>query len=148
MRRLFGVLLLPVALAALAGCGDDDGTAQGPRSTQEQDPELVQMIALTSAGGKVSPEAWFVDDREQMQAYVKQFDDRDQVTGALQQAAKDAGERDGRLAVATVAIGCDVPPGVTITEGDDGPEIHPAKIVEPHKECFAATTSIALVSIP
>ena len=139
-----GTLLL---VAALVGCGDDGGTTDQPR-TEEPEPELVQMIVITSAGGEVSPAAYFVDERDQMKAYVKTFEDRGDVAAELQQAAKAAEDREGRLAVATVAVGCDVPPGVSITEGADGPEVHPEKVVDPKQECFAATTSIALVEIP
>jgi hypothetical protein len=145
MRRILGTLLL---LSVLVGCGDDEGTPTADPSADQSGPELVQMIVLTSAGGEVSPEAYFVDDRDQMKAYVKTFEDRDDVTAALQQAAEDAADRDGRLAVATVAIGCDVPPGVGITEGEHGWEVTPRKIVDPKQECFAAATSIALVEIP
>jgi hypothetical protein len=144
MRRILGTLILVVALA---GCGDDGGTTDQP-GTEETEPGLVQMIVLTSAGGEVSPEAYFVDDRAQMKAYVETFEDRDDVASALRQAAKAAEDREGRLAVATVALGCDVPPGVHITGEGDGLEIHPEKVVDPKKECFAATTSIALVEIP
>ena len=144
MRRILGTLLL---LSVLVGCGDDEGTPAADPPPDQSEPELVQMIVLTSAGGEVSPEAYFVDDRDQMRAYVKTFEDRDDVTAALQQAAEDAADREGRLAVATVAVGCDVPPGVSITEGEDGWEVTPGKIVDPKKECFAPATSIALVEI-
>ena len=147
MRRIFAALLVvPAAAAALAACGSDQ---EDPGlQPADPEPELVQMLVLTSAGGEVAPTAYFVDERAQMKAYVKTFEDRDDVTAALQQAAADAGEREGRLAVATVAIGCDVPPGVSITDGEDGPEVHPDKIVDPKQECFAPTTSIAVVEIP
>ena len=85
------------------------------------------MLVLTAAGGEVSPTAYFVDDGEEMQAYVKTFEDRDAVAAAVQQAVEDAGDREGRLAAATVAIGCDVPEGVNITEGDDGRRCTPTR---------------------
>jgi hypothetical protein len=80
-----------------------------------------------------------------MKAYVKTFDDRDDVAEAIQQAVKDAGDRAGRLAVATIAVSCDVPPDVSIIESTKGLEVRPTKIVDPIPECFAPTTSIALV---
>jgi hypothetical protein len=148
MRRFLGMfLLLLVGLAALAGCGEeDDGSAQA--TPDDAEPELVQMLVLTSAGGEVSPTAYYVDDRAELDAYVKTFEDRDGAAAAVQQAVQDAGDTEGRLAAATVAIGCDVPEGVSITEGDQGPEVHPDKIADPKQECFAAQTSIALVEIP
>ena len=69
----------------------------------------------------MAPKAYFVDERHEMKAYVKTFEDRDDVAEAIQQAVTDAGEREGRLAVATIAIGCDVPPGVSIIEADGRP---------------------------
>jgi len=139
-------MLLLVGLAALAGCGDDDGSAEP--SSDASEPELVQMLVLTSAGGEVSPTAYYVDDPEEMDAYLKTFEDRDDVSAAVQQAVADAGDTEGRLAAATVAVGCDVPEGVSITEGDNGPEVHPDKIADPKQECFAPTTSVAIVEIP
>ncbi len=146
MRRTLCAALLVVALA---GCGDDEKSEANPNPGEETaGPELVQIVVLTSAGGKVAPEAYYVDDRKAMKAYVKTFDDRDDVTDAIKQAVTDAGEREGSLAVATIALGCDVPPGVSIIESTKGPEVRPSKIVDPVKECFAPTTSIALVEIP
>jgi hypothetical protein len=146
MRRFLGTLLL---LTALAGCGDDDGgTTDQPAPQEPAEPGLVQMLVLTSAGGEVSPTAYFVDDRKQMKAYVKTFEDRDQVIESLQQAAEDAGDHEGRLAAATVFIGCDTPSDVHVTEGEDGWEVHPKKVPDSKLQCFAPMTSIALVEIP
>ncbi len=116
MRRILCALLL---LAALAGCGDDDGdgTVAGP-DAEAAEPELVQIVVITSAGGKVAPRAYFVDDRQEMKDYVKTFENRDDVVEAVRQAVTDAGEREGRLAVATIAIGCDVPPDASIVVTD------------------------------
>ena len=148
MRRILCALLLA---AALTGCGDDDGVDQSPDPVADADagePELVQILVLTSAGGTVAPEAYFVDDRQAMKAYVKTFEDRDDVAEAIRQAVEDAGEVEGDLAVATIAVGCDVPPGVSIIESTNGVEVRPSKIVDPIPECFAPTTSIALVEVP
>jgi hypothetical protein len=144
MRRILCALLLA---GALTGCGDDDGGTTDP-TPDAAEPEVVQIVALSSAGGKVAPRGYFVDDRDEMKAYVKTFADRDDVVEALQQAVRDAGEREGRLAVATIAVGCDVPPGASVIVSTKGPEVRPSKIVDPIPECFAPTTSIALVEIP
>ena len=150
MRRISRTLVLTSLLAGLlAGCGDDDGDeAKEPPAGQVAEPALVQTIVLTSAGGKVDPRAYFVDEPKQMQTYIRTFDDRDDVQAAIQQAVTDAGDRQGELAVATIAIGCDVPENVSITEGNDSVLVTPGKIANPKQECFAPTTSIALVEIP
>ena len=96
----------------------------------------------------MAPRAYFVDDRQEMKDYVKTFENRDDVVETVRQAVTDAGEREGRLAVATIAIGCDVPPDASIVVTTDGPEVRPGKIVDPIPECFAPATSIALVEIP
>ena len=145
MRRTLCALLL---LAALAGCGDDDGDGTSDPTPKAAEPELVQIVVITSAGGKVAPRAYFVDDRQEMKDYVKTFENRDDVVETVRQAVTDAGEREGRLAVATIAIGCDVPPDASIVVTTDGPEVRPGKIVDPIPECFAPATSIALVEIP
>lgn len=135
-------------LAALVACGDDDGDGTSDPTADAAEPELVQIVVITSAGGKVAPRAYFVDDRQEMKAYVKTFEDRDDVAEAVRQAVTDAGPREGRLAIATIAVGCDVPPSATIIVTTDGPEVRPAKIVDPVPECFAPATSIALVEVP
>ncbi len=149
MRRIICALALAGLLTGLlAGCGDGGGDeAEDPPGTAPE-PALVQTLVLTSAGGKVAPKAYFVDEPAQLKAYVKTFEDRDDVQAAVRQAVTDAGEREGRLAVATIAIGCDVPEDVTITEGNDSVLVTPGKIANPKQECFAPTTSIALVEIP
>ena len=138
------LLLTPV----LAGCGSDP---QDPGlQPAGPEPELVQTVVLTAAGGEVSPSAYFVDDRKDMTTFVTTFEDRDGVVAAVEQAVEDAGDREGRLAAATVAIGCDVPEGVSITQDPDQgrPEVRADKISNPKQECFAPMTSIALVEIP
>ena len=149
MRRIFCALALAGLLTGLlAGCADDGGDEADDPPATAPEPALVQTLVLTSAGGKVSPKAYFVDDPAQLKAYLKSFEDRDDVEAAVQQAVTDAGEREGRLAVATIAIGCDVPEDVTITEGKDSVLVTPGKIANPKEECFVPTTSIALVEVP
>jgi len=148
MKRLIAALLLVPVLSA---CGDDPGGATADDPAPEPttvEPTLVQPIVLTSAGGEVSTRAYFVDERADMKAYVRTFHDRKDVIAAIQQGVEDAGEREGRLAVATVAVGCDVPEGVNVTEGEDGWEVVAGKIVDPKQECYAPMTTIALVEIP
>ena len=132
---------------ALAGCGEDDGGSTEP-SSDASEAELVQMLVLTSAGGEVSPTAYYVDDPRRWTPTRRRSRTATTSSAAVQQAVEDAGDTEGRLAAATVAIGCDVPDGVSITEGDNGPEVHPDKVANPKPECFAPMTSVAIVEIP
>jgi hypothetical protein len=48
---------------------------------------------------------------------------------------------------AVVAIGCDVPPGVTVQHADGGLAITALKVEKPREECFAPVTTVALVAV-
>lgn len=142
MRTLIAALLL---IPLLAACGDDEDETTESAAPQ---PREVTTLVLTSAGGKVDPAVTWTDDRKALKGYLRTFDDRDDVADAIRQAVTDAGEREGRLAVATVGIGCDSPEGVTIVEGEQGWEVTAGKVVDQKKECFAPMTTIAVVEIP
>ena len=139
--------MLAVVLLLLVACASDDQDPGLQPAEPDPEPELVRMLVLTSAGGEVSPTAYDVDDRTQMRAYVRTFEDRDQATSALRAAVREAGDR-GRLVAATVAVGCDVPRDVEVSGADGAPEVRPAKVATPEVECFAPMTSVALVRLP
>ena len=55
---------------------------------------------------------------------------------------------EGQALVGTVvAIGCDVPPGVSVDWNGTGLEVTALKVKKPTKECFAPVTTVALLTV-
>ena len=154
MRRNLGTLLLLPALLGLAGCGDDE-TASDPVDRPSTDPsptsleyDVLAIVSETAVGGTVSEQLTPVSEPGALSAFLEQFEN-----GAFSEeiSAEVEGHdpADGSVvAAAVVAIGCDVPPGVTVTAADDGYVVRADKITEPLKECFAPVTSVAIVEVP
>jgi hypothetical protein len=167
MRRHLGsVLLAPlvVLVLALAGCGGDnesgtitDDPAPSPSGSSkpaEPDPddgqvdfELVAMITETAVGGKSGPAVSLSDD-DSVQQFTSQFDN-DSMETRLQDVVQKTEIPDGMLLYgAVVAIGCDAPTDVLVTNGDTGLVITALKVPSPMQECFAPMTTVAVVLVP
>ena len=70
------------------------------------------------------------------------------LAGDVQDQVATTDVPDGQVvAGAVVAIGCDVPPGVTVQRAGDGIEITPLAVTAPKPECFAPVTTVALVLV-
>ncbi len=83
-----------------------------------------------------------------MQAFTQQFE-RGGLDEKIAQAVAGATVPEGYTVMgAVVSIGCDVPPGVTVTQSSDGWVFTPQKVDKPLQECFAPVTSVALVAVP
>ena len=161
MRRSPGTLLLAAALVAplLTGCGGDDAPTRAedtgtspttPASTSSGgalDFTEVALLSLTAAGGRVSPRATVVDDAAAVSRFATQF--RGEGLGNRLQAAVRKADvpQDRTLVASVVAIGCDVPPGVSVEKLGDGVAIVPLKVTNPLPECLAAVTTVALVEV-
>jgi hypothetical protein len=174
MRRLLGPLLAAALL--LAGCGDstsdaaDDGcddTAScvptsstgpttGPTSgptgspapSDGLEPSTIGIVSQTAIGGRVDLDAVPLDDRQALQEFASQFN-RGGMEEKISQAIGAATVPEGYTVMgAVVAIGCDVPPDVTVTQGPDGWVFAPQEVASPLQECFAPVTSVALVAVP
>jgi hypothetical protein len=162
MRRLLGSCLPALLLVlALGACSDDDesdvaqdpaspsATTSGPSLPDKAgDPEVVDILTATAAGGAVTDPAVPLADDVAVQAFVAQFtggDLADQVQDAV--AGVDAADRE-QLYGAVVAIGCDAPTDVTVFSSPSGVSIQPVTVPSPKSECFAPMTSVALVLVP
>ena len=170
--RTLTTLLLPAVILAgvLGGCGGDDSAAdvadeaspppsssptptptptptETPSPTEESgdaDWRLVEIVHATAAGGETSAKPVPVGDEAERAAFTAQFR-RPELGEQIDRVVSGHTARPGMTLVATViAIGCDVPPGVTYADG----LVTPKKVAEPLQECFAAVTSVAILEIP
>jgi hypothetical protein len=160
MRRTLGpLLLLPLLLGALTGCGDDDESANdGPTPSESSntaapspdpaaEPVVVAVVSETNAGGTVSDVLSPVDGAA-LDDFLTRLDSGslgDKVRGEVE--SYDAPEGHS-LGAAVVAVACDVPPGVSVTEAGDGWAVSPHKVPSPLPECFAPVTTVVVVDVP
>ena len=153
MRRTLGPLLLATLLSAalLAGCGTDE--AASPRassSSPESGPVKSTQVALLSrsaAGGAVDKRAVVLDGPAAVDEFVGQFRTdamRQDVRAAVASTDVPAGTT---LVGAVVAVGCNVPSGVTAQSRDDGVALVPLEPTTTHRECLVAVTTVALVLV-
>lgn len=145
MRRTLGTLLVLPLL--LAGCGDDTQPATEASSTS-LDYDVLAVISETAAGGTVSPTLTPVPGPDELAAFTEQFESdtfREEIAAIVQDNEPQEGYV---VSAAVVAIGCDVPPGVSVVAAGDGFEVHADKVADPLKECFAPVTSVAVVMVP
>jgi hypothetical protein len=175
MKRLLGPCLLGPCLLApclvvlcltLAACGDstsdtasDPGdqtsTPAGetsapdvPSPTPGQEPQPVAIVSQTAAGGAVDLNAVPVEDGAARREFTAQFK-KGGLDEKIAQAVAAATVPEGFTVMgAVVSIGCDVPPGVTVSQSEDGWVFTPQKVPSPLQECFAPVTSVALVAVP
>jgi hypothetical protein len=139
--------LLVTAVPGLAGCGTDGGGSPAPDPGGSSYGEPV-LVSGTAAGGRVATRATMLPDEGSMLVYVRSF--RQPFATKLERAARRvAVAPDEQLAAAVVAVGCDVPPGATVTEdADEDIVIRPDDVASPRAECFAPVTTVALVAVP
>lgn len=174
MRRTLGPLLLLPLL--LAGCGEegtgsatDDPTSSAsstpaPTSTTTPTPTdeppatepagdgatVLGLVHETNAGGSVSDQLTPIDG-DGLLDFLTQLDSSS-LSEQVMTIAEDNPPTDGhRLMAAVVAIGCDVPPGVTVTAAFDDSgtwAVVPDKVTAPLQECLAPVTTVAVVDVP
>ncbi|KQZ67169.1 hypothetical protein [Nocardioides sp. Root151] len=169
-RRTSLLLAVPTTLLALTlgACGsesdgDDDTRAEdttqttpstGPGSTSPSpstggggvDFDEVAILHATAAGGETSAAPVVLDSDAAVADFVAPFTRGD--LGQQVQTTYDATKvPDGRTMVGSViSIGCDVPPGVTVSAADSL-TITPKKVASPLPECLAPVTTVALVLV-
>lgn len=168
MRRTLGTSLALTLLSTLllSGCGSDaevqdpaDATVSDPAASSTPSPsetqtdgdaegpvdyEVVALVDETAAGGRTSPMLTLVEAPDELDTFTSQFRG-DAFAEEIRTAADTS--YDGQLWAAVVSVGCDVPPGVFVEEGEAGYLITPGKVADPMQECLAAVTTVALVAI-
>jgi hypothetical protein len=159
MRRLLGSVLPTLLLvAALGACGDEEsvtatddptpvasGSPTESSTGDEVDFDLVDTITVTAAGGAVMPIAISMSDEASVAGFNAQFESDDMVQ-QVQDAVAGAEVPEGQaLYAAVVAIGCDSPTDVSVTDTGSGLVITAQKVPSPMPECFAPMTTVALV---
>lgn len=108
--------------------------------------ELLEIVSGTAAGGQASLEAVAITSAADADAFTAAF--RRQLAGDVKTALAEARRGgSGSIYAAVVGLGCDIPPGVTVTESANGYTIIGTKVADPMDECFAAVTSVAVVAI-
>ncbi|MCW2764825.1 MAG: hypothetical protein JWO11_784 [Nocardioides sp.] len=154
MRRLLGTLLvLLVLVAGVGACSDaspdavDNPSTTAAPSDPPAEPTEVAILSQTAAGGTVSTRAVPLPDAAAVARFTRQFEKPllgNQVAAKVRATEVPGGQV---LVGAVIAIGCDVPPGVTVSDLGDGLAIVPDKVASPMQECFAPVTSVALVLV-
>ena len=153
MKRLLGPALL--ALVLLAGCGDST-------SDSASDPAVPAVLPTSTAVGRADGRRGATDDRDRvadgrwrevdlnavpvdddaaLQEFTAQFN-KAGLEEKIATAVAGATVPEGYTVMgAVVAIGCDVPPDVSVEQGPDGWVITPHKVPSPLQECFAPVTT-------
>jgi len=159
MKRFLGPLgpLGPLALAtalaaALAACGGEPADRADDPATQVRttpgEPQVVTIVSGTAADGEVVAEATLIEDDRALDRYLRQFTSPSFV-GDLQDAVDTVDPAADRVVgLAVIAIGCDVPPSAMVSEDQGEFVVLPGKVVDPHYECFAPVTSVAVLDLP
>lgn len=172
MMRLLGLLLSFLLAAALTACGgsgedssgdasgddpaatpsssgsasDSDSASPGPGGLQ---PSQVEIVSQTNAGGQVDERAVVLDTQTDVDEFLAELEPG-QLTDGVQEVFDARSTKGGEtLLGAVVAIGCDVPKDVELTEADGGAviAITPVKVKATTNQCLAAVTSIAVVTV-
>jgi len=146
MRRGLGSTALLGALV-LAGCGDEKPGEADDEPRGPIDFELVEMVTETAVGGMVSPGAVPLADVIAVEQFSGQFEN-DRMETRLVQLFDGLEVPDDKAAyAAVVAIGCEVPPDVTVTSTDTGILIEGTKPTTKPVQCLAPMTSVAVVLV-
>ena len=159
MRRTLGPLLLATLFSSLfstgllTGCGTDGAASprgSSPSSSREPGSVKSMQVALFSrsaAGGEVDERAVVLDGAAAVHEFVGRFR-----TDAMRQDVREAVASTDvpagmTLVGAVVAVGCDVPSGVTVQSRDDGVALVPLEPTTTHRECLVAVTTVALMLV-
>ncbi|MDZ5621990.1 hypothetical protein SFC88_14175 [Nocardioides sp. HM23] len=157
MKRYLGTLVLIGALAGLTGCGDDpddraDVRADDPVSTsdteQPADLEVVDIVSGVAAGGEVAETATIIESEAVLGRYLDQFRSPTLVD-ELMAVVETADPVEGRvIGLAVIEVSCNEPPSAHVTQVGGRFFVTAGKVVNPHPECYAPVTSVAVLDLP
>jgi surface antigen len=146
--------LVTVLLAVATGCGQeaasDRGSDPASPSTQSSSSDVawtqVAIVSGTAAGGSTGATLVRLDTPAALDAFVAQFE-RPRLGDDVRRAVEAADVPDGQVvAGAVVSIGCDVPPGVTLST-KEALRVVPDQAATPLRECLAPVTSVAVLTV-
>lgn len=139
---------LALVLAVAVGCGEERSSGAGTTAPSPPGESWTEVAILTgtAAGGTVSAEPTRLDTPSALDAFVAQFQ-RPGLGADVRRAVESADLPEGHVPVGSViAIGCDIPPGVDVDPAA-GFSITAQKVASPLQECFAAMTSVAILTV-
>lgn len=124
-----------------------DPTDAGSTSTGGVDFEEVAILHGTAEGGTTATSPVLLDSQAAVDAFASGFSGRN-LAEKIRSTYDSTDIPEGTaLVAATISVGCDVPPGVTVVSGQEGLQVIGKKVVSPLRECFAPVTSVALVLV-
>lgn len=136
-----------VASSSAAAAGASSATPGARVDRGPAEPQLVDMVAITAAGGEVTTTPTPVDGEVALAAYLAGFDPR--VGARLRQAVGAIpAPRTRGLTATVVHIGCDSPTEVDVLRAGSGYEVRAVPPPETGVQCFAPVTSVALIVLP
>ncbi|WP_193605020.1 hypothetical protein [Nocardioides dongkuii] len=151
MRRALGTVLL---LAVLSACGTEENPPAATDTPASPDTPAaspawseVALVSESAGRGEVAAVATPLPDEAAVRGFVAPFDDRlaNEVAVAARAAAVPEGQE---LYGAVVAIGCEVPSGVTVVqEGEDVVVTAMKEKPSPGVQCLVPVTTVALVLV-
>ncbi|MDO9456571.1 hypothetical protein [Nocardioides sp.] len=107
--------------------------------------ELVELVDGTAGRGQATDEAVPIASAADAKAFASAFSP--DLAGRVEAALAAPAPEGTSLYAAVVGMGCDIPPGVDVTETADGYAITGLKVADPLPECFAPVTTVAVVAI-
>lgn len=142
MRRTLGTTLLGLVLLT-GGCGSDEHVS----ATGDPPPVRATVVHATAAGGHVTDRATVLGDAAAIGTYVARL--RGALPGRIRRAARRLDIPDGQVLVAAVvAVGCDVPPSVSVSGSGADAVFTAQRVASPMAECLAPVTTVALAVVP
>lgn len=149
MKHLLGSFIVVVLLTACGGEDRDRADDSATRTpTDASEPKVVEIVSGSAAGGEVVAEATVIASNRDLTRFLTQFDSPSFAGDLTEAVDAVALEPDRVVGLAVIAIGCDVPPGATVTAEDGAYVVMPAKVVSPHIECLVPVTSVAVLDLP